>query len=85
MNLRKLLSNVSPIAKVDKSQAPTLPERRKSNKGGKLLKRESVYADPDEAVSSTSKAFIQTGEVVSSIEEEDEYVISIMIKHFSNY
>ena len=73
LDLRKLLSNSPKIDK--KSQAPTLPERKKSNKGSnkgsKLFKGEAVYASPDEAVSSKG-AFIQTGEAVSSIEEEDE-------------
>ena len=69
LDLRKLLSSSPKIDK--KSQGPTLPERKKSNKGSKLFKGESVYASPDEAVSSKG-AFLQTGEAVSSIEEEDE-------------
>lgn len=69
LDLRKLLSSSPKIDK--KLQAPTPPEKKKNNKGSKLFKGESVYASPDEAVSSKG-AFIQTGEAVTSIEEEDE-------------
>lgn len=69
LDLRKLLSSSPKVDK--KSQAPTPPERRKSNKGSKLFKGESVYASPDEAISSRG-GFLHGGEVVTSIEEEDE-------------
>jgi len=68
LELRKLLHNSPKIDK--KSQPPPPPERKKSNKNSKIFKGESVYASPDEAM--TSKGAFLQGEVVSSIEEEDE-------------
>lgn len=71
LDLRKLLSNSPKVDK--KSQAPTPPERKRNNKGSKLFKGESVYANPDETISSSKGAFLQSGDAVSSsIEEEDE-------------
>jgi len=69
LELRKLLSSSPKIDK--KSQPPTLPERKKSNKNSKLFKGELVYASPDEAMTSKG-AFLQSGGVVPAIEEEDE-------------
>ncbi|XP_065905940.1 DEP domain-containing mTOR-interacting protein-like [Dysidea avara] len=72
LELRKLLSGSPKIDK--KSQPPTPPERKKSNKNSKIFKGEMVYASPDEAMTSKG-AFLQGGEVVPSIEEEDEYMV----------
>jgi len=67
LDIRKLLSNSPKIDR--KSQAPTPPERKKSNKNSRLFKGESVYANPDEAMSSKGAFLHGSGE---AIEEEDE-------------
>lgn len=69
LDLRRLLGSSPKIDK--KSHAPTPPERKKNNKGSKFFKGESVYTYPDEAISSKG-SFLQSGETVTSIEEEDE-------------
>ena len=49
-------------------QAPTLQGRKSNNKGSK---GELIYATPEEAVSSKG-TYLQSGEAIPSIEEEDE-------------